>query len=310
MAIISVNNLFKTYRSAFKKNNIAALNGISFEVEEGEIFGFLGPNGAGKTTFIKILLGLVIPDSGNVSMIGKSIEDITVKEQIGYLPENHKFPGYFTAYQTLKYLGDLSNIPSHLLETRIKDLLKLVGLVGKENLKVKTFSKGMVQRLGIAQALVNDPKILFLDEPTDGVDPIGRKEIRDILLNLKQNGKTIFLNSHLLSEVEKISDRVAILNKGNLVKIGNMESVRSGASNYIIKVESMNGFGVEIFQGLIKDITNNSLSAQITNSTELNSIIDILREKKIIITEISPVQTSLEDSFINLIKTDEGRGEA
>ncbi len=220
-ASITVDSLEKIYKASGRKDTpVHALKPLTLEIEPGEVFGLLGPNGAGKTTLVKLLLGIVFPSSGNGSIYGKRIGTTASKRIIGYLPENHRYPQYLTGGGVLEYFGKLSGVPSSELAVRVKDLLHLVNMTKWQKTKVKKYSKGMMQRIGIAQALINNPDVVFLDEPTDGVDPVGRKEIRDIIQHLKIEGKTIFLNSHLLSEVELICDRVAILNKGNLVRMG------------------------------------------------------------------------------------------
>jgi ABC-2 type transport system ATP-binding protein len=241
MSVIETKNLTKEYSSkSFSKKKILALDKFSFNVESGEIFGLLGPNGAGKTTLIKLLLSIVFPTEGEALIFDKNISDVNIKSKIGYLPENHRFPGYFTAEKVLYYFGGLSGVSSRILKNRIDELLKLVNLEKWKKTKVSKFSKGMMQRLGIAQAIINDPELIFLDEPTDGVDPIGRKEIRDIMLDLKSKGKTIFVNSHLLSEVELVCDRVAILNKGVLIKEGLVEDILAVSAGYLFITSELN----------------------------------------------------------------------
>ena len=234
MNTIEVSDLTKIYRSARKKNDIRALNNFSISIESGSVFGLLGPNGAGKTTLIKILLGIAYPTSGKAKILGQSIYDYKIKSRIGYLPENHKYPNYLKGEDVLKYFGRLSGKDDKFLSSKINELLAVVKMEKWRKTKIKKYSKGMMQRLGLAQSLINDPELIFLDEPTDGVDPIGRKEIRDIILQLKNEGKTIFLNSHLLSEVEMITDRVAILNNGELIKEGTVQDLTTDKETYEI----------------------------------------------------------------------------
>lgn len=304
-AILS-ESLSKTYRSGITGiQPIIALANFSVEVAPGQIFSLLGPNGAGKTTFVKILLSLTHPTSGRASILGRQLPDVKVRERIGYLPENHRYPGYLTGEQLLRSFGQLGGIHRSALRSRINPLMELVGVAQWRSMKVRKYSKGMMQRLGLAQALINDPELLFLDEPTDGVDPVGRKEIRDILLNLKAQGKTIFLNSHLLSEVELISDRVAILDKGTLLKIGTVDELTSVGPEYLI------GIGADLTEGFLHEAsalllklsyTSDSISAQLSSTEELNKLIDLLRKYGIEITSIVKKRSTLEDSFINLLK--------
>ncbi len=202
MIAISSTSLSKVYRNGLViRNPVTALSDFSMEVESGQIFSLLGPNGAGKTTFIKILLSLAYATSGTVSILGEQIPNARIRSRIGYLPENHRYPGYLTGEQVLRFFGRLSGVPHSTVEARIAPMMQMVGMEQWRRMRVKKYSKGMLQRLGLAQALINEPELIFLDEPTDGVDPVGRKEIRDLLKQLKNQGRTIFLNSHLLSEV-------------------------------------------------------------------------------------------------------------
>src|SRR6202171_1809043 len=203
---IEAEGLRKVYRTRFRSKSITALDGISLRVEPGQVFGLLGPNGAGKTTIVKILLGLTHPTGGHARLLGKSSSEPESRRRVGYLPEGHRFPGYLTARQTLKVFGSMSGVDASTLRTRIPVLLDRVRLGDWMDVKVKKFSKGMTQRLGLAAALVHEPAVLLLDEPTDGVDPVGRREIRDLLKEEASRGRAILLNSHLLSEIERTRD--------------------------------------------------------------------------------------------------------
>ncbi len=306
MLAISADSLSKTYRSGLlRREEVQALQDFSIDVESGQIFSLLGPNGAGKTTFVKILLSLTHPSAGRASILGTELPDNQIKSRIGYLPENHRYPGYLTGEAVLRFFGQLSGVPRSAIESRITPLLELVGMAQWRRMKVKKYSKGMLQRIGLAQALINEPELLFLDEPTDGVDPVGRKEIREILKNLKDRGKTIFLNSHLLSEVELISDRVAILDKGKLLKVGSVDELTASGSQYQI------GISGEIPAPLLAEaqafiinlqFRNGTVSAELRTVEELNRLIDLLRRHGVAITSIVKQRSTLEDSFINLIK--------
>ena len=223
MRALQTDRLTKIFRSG----KVTALNQVTLSVDTGHIFGLLGPNGAGKTTLIKILLGILYPTSGMAKVFDQPINTIAVKEKIGYLPENHRYPEFLKGGEVLDYFARLSGVEKQRREANKKRLLKLVNMEKWQHTKLKKYSKGMLQRLGLAQAMMNDPDLLFLDEPTDGVDPIGRKEIRDILHRLQSEGKTIFLNSHLLSEVETTCDQVAILDRGKLLRTGTVEELTS-----------------------------------------------------------------------------------
>lgn len=304
MNAIEVTNISKTYTSSFRKNKVDALVNLSLSVPAGSIFGLLGPNGAGKTTLIKILLAICFPTSGTAKILNENTQNYFVKSRIGYLPENHKFPSYLKGGEVLKYFGKLSGLSGLHLDKRIDELLELVKMTQWKKLKVKGYSKGMMQRLGIAQALINDPELIFLDEPTDGVDPIGRKEIRDILADLKSKNKTVFLNSHLLSEVELISDRVAILNKGKLIREGTVKELTEKQYEYNFELNSK--IDDEQYLNLasefnIANIKDELYTVVVSSIAELNNLIDTLRSKQIAIKEIIQRKSSLEDMFISLI---------
>lgn len=311
MHAIAAESLTKVYSDIVnKKLSVTALSDFSITVERGQIFGLLGPNGAGKTTFIKILLGLVHPTSGRTTVLGTTLPDVKIRERVGYLPENHRYPGYLTGGQVMRLFGGLSGMAANAVRERTGALLKLVGMEQWAGMKVKKYSKGMMQRLGLAQSLINNPDVLFLDEPTDGVDPVGRKEIREILKTLRAEGKTIFLNSHLLSEVELISDRVAILDKGKLLKVGSVDELTVTDSNYEI------GFGGSLPESFHHEaaatilkfrVDGQSISADVKDTTELNGLIDMLRKHRIEITHVARKRSSLEDSFINLIQREVSR---
>lgn len=304
MITVEVSNLTKIYESRSKKRNVTALKDFNLSVEEGTVFGLLGPNGAGKTTLVKILLGIVFPTLGSAKILGQNIANYEIRKKVGYLPENHKFPPYLTGEGVLKYVGRLTGYKGNEIDSKIDELLRLVKMEKWKQTKVKKYSKGMMQRLGLAQALINDPDLIFLDEPTDGVDPIGRKEIRDILLGLKNQGKTIFINSHLLSEVELISDRVAILNKGVLIKEGTVEDLTTEKETYsILFSNEITGTTLkEVLEGFsIDKIKADGFELKVSDEEELNRVIDKLRRVGVMIKSIIPVKMSLEDMFISTI---------
>jgi ABC-2 type transport system ATP-binding protein len=303
MGIVETKDLTKVYSSGAKK--VLALSEFNLTLEPRTIFGLLGPNGAGKTTLIKILLNIIFPTSGKALVLDRELSDFRVKEKIGYLPENHHYPNYLTGGEVLKFFGRLSGLDGIELGKKIDELLELMKLTKWKKAKIKTYSKGMMQRLGLAQAMLNDPELIFLDEPTDGVDPIGRKEIRDILLQLKSQSKTIFLNSHLLSEVELITDRVAILNKGKLLREGTVQELTEKKEEYRLNVESLpSSFempqsynGVSVSKG-----KENSFLLKASDSIQLNKFIDHLRQNNILISGLIKEKNTLEDMFISLIE--------
>lgn len=301
---IETSHLSKTYKVSFGKRTIQALDDMSLAVAPGTIFGLLGPNGAGKTTLIKILLGITFPTSGSGNLLGHDINDYSARQRIGYLPENHKFPLYLNGEEVLRYFGAFSGIEKNVIDKRIDNLLNTVKLLAWKKTKIKAYSKGMMQRLGLAQALINDPDIVFLDEPTDGVDPIGRIEIREILLNLKNEGKTIFLNSHLLSETEMVCDRVGILNKGKLIKQGTVKELTEKQEEYTIKTA---GEIPVSLSGILRKSAQDIYDIKVKDTVELNMIIDTLRQNHVAIREIIQQKTTLENMFVELIqKAEEG----
>ncbi|MBD2317057.1 ABC transporter ATP-binding protein [Phormidium tenue] len=232
---IVADGLSKTYRTGFWLNQkISSLQDFSLTIRQGETFGVLGPNGAGKTTLLKILLGIVKPTSGTGEILGYPLGDRAAKQSIGYLPENAYYYDYLTGWELLDFIGSLFGVEPSLRRQRIADLLDLVGLsqsVARKK-QLRQYSKGMVQRIGVAQALINDPEIVFLDEPMSGLDPVGRYQVREIILMLKNQGKTVFFNSHILSDVELICDRIGILNKGELVAMGTLNELLGTEQSY------------------------------------------------------------------------------
>ena len=311
MKAIEIKNLTKIYKSR-KGTEIKALDNFSLSVPEGEIFGLLGSNGAGKTTLIKILLGIVHSTSGEAKILGKDVSDYSIKSKIGFLPESHRFPTYLTAEEVLQYFAELSGVEKDVIKRRVDKYLSLVRIDKWRKAKVKQFSKGMLQRLGLAQAMMNDPDLIFLDEPTDGIDPVGRKEIRDILMELQQEGKTVFINSHLLSEVEMVSTTVGIMKKGKLLRYGKVEDLTTDKEVYLIETvvpidekslpASFDNVG-------FKMETSTKLTINVKDSLELNLVIDHLRKNGVIIKNVSQKKESLEELFLSLVadKTEEER---
>ncbi|HET9136872.1 MAG TPA: ABC transporter ATP-binding protein [Candidatus Kapabacteria bacterium] len=298
--VLTTDSLTKRFGAA--GGAIPALQGVSISVGTGEIYSLLGPNGAGKTTFIKCLLGIVFPTSGSGYILGQPLGSVTAKLKIGYLPENHRYPLHLTGEQVLRYFGRLSNVSGSVLEKRINETLTLVGMVDWRGMKVRKYSKGMMQRLGLAQALINDPDLIILDEPTDGVDPVGRKEIRDVLSHLKANGKSVFLNSHLLSEVERVSDRVAIMRQGKVITEGTVEGLTSNKDQYEIKVAIDNFDSARSLLGShVVSFSDHTMVFECASLAEMNRLIDMLRSNSILIEAISTKRSSLEDLFIQLI---------
>jgi ABC-2 type transport system ATP-binding protein len=308
MGVIETKDLSKEYNAGrLSKQKVNALNNFTFTINEGEIFGLLGPNGAGKTTLIKILLAITFPTRGTAKVFGLDASNSKWKSKVGYLPENHKFPNYLTGEQVLSYYGRLSGLKGGIgFHKKIDEMLEVMNLTKWKNTKIKKYSKGMMQKLGLAQSMLNEPDLIFLDEPTDGVDPIGRKEIRDILIDLKNKGKTIFLNSHLLSEVEMICDRVAILNKGDLIKEGNVDDLTKSEDIFII--ETIEPITIDVKRKIMALDTNagigeNEIHTEI-GIESVNKVVDILRKSNIKLKSLQQKTSTLEELFINVIKKD------
>lgn len=311
MLIVQSEQLTKIYRSGLvKRKEVVALKDVSISVERGEIFGLLGPNGAGKTTFVKILLSIVFPTKGDAQIFNQKLGALEIREKSGYLPENHRYPSFLTGLQTLQLFGQLHGLNGNILNDKAKSLLELVGLKDWSKVRIKRYSKGMLQRLGLAQALMNDPEILFLDEPTDGVDPVGRKEIRDLLKDLRSKGTTIFLNSHMLSEVEAISDRVAILNKGEVLKIGTVADITSTKLEYEIQLDQAASAQLcEKIRPLVRELRSNekTLVVAVHDKNDIHKVQDLIRQEGVFVESMSPRKSSLEDYFIQLIQSGEGK---
>ena len=311
MAIpIEALDLSKVYASRFGSRRITALDGIDLRVEEGQVFGLLGPNGAGKTTTVKILLGLTRPSRGRASLLGLPASDPESRRRVGYLPEGHRFPGYLTARQTLSIFGRMSGLDFGLIRKRAPELLERVRLSEWSDVRVKKFSKGMTQRLGLAAALIHDPQVLLLDEPTDGVDPVGRREIRDMLQEEAGRGKAILLNSHLLSEIERTCDRVAVLRGGRVVAEGRIEDLTATGFRYKLVATGVDDSLVAAFRetGASVERVNGHLDVTAKDLDHVNALVDRLRAAGGKLQELSPVRSSLEDVFVGLVR--EGEAEA
>jgi ABC-2 type transport system ATP-binding protein len=301
-APIRTEGLRKVYGS--RSRRITALDGVSLRVEPGEVFGLLGPNGAGKTTLVKVLLGLAHPTGGTAALCGLPSRDPESRRRVGYLPEGHRFPGYLTARQTLSVFGQMSGVDGALLRKRGPELLERVRLSEWADVRVKKFSKGMTQRLGLATALVHAPDVLLLDEPTDGVDPVGRREIRDLLQEEAARGRAILLNSHLLSEIERTCHRVAILRAGGIVAEGRIEDLTATGSRYRLVASGVDDRLLQAVRetGASVDRVNGHFDLATRDLDQVNAVIDRLRAGGARLQELSPVKSSLEDLFVDLVK--------
>ncbi len=296
---IETNGLQKVFRNRWKGREFTAVEGLSLRVPAGTKYGLLGANGAGKTTFVKMLLSGVRPTAGRSSLFGRDSRDPESRRPVGYLPENHRFPTYFTGSGMLEFYGALSGMSRTDQKRRSAELLELVGLEAWGDVRIKKYSKGMLQRLGLAQALMHRPRLLVLDEPTDGVDPVGRRHIREILNGLTGTGVTIFLNSHLLSEVETFCDYVAILNRGRLALDGKMSDLLQGRGYRITALHVTDTLRDELLAvtGSIQP-TQDGLEITVATAEQVNQAIDRLRAAGAMIHSVIPTSSSLEDLFI------------
>ncbi|MHC5038829.1 MAG: ABC transporter ATP-binding protein [Planctomycetota bacterium] len=304
---VEAQGVTKVYKS-FLSKKIQALDGLNLSVQPGEIFGLLGPNGAGKTTLIKILLDICRPTLGSTFLFGINSRKASARRRVGYLPEDHQFPGYLTAMGALELYGSLSGLSIRECRSRGEEALERVGLKDWKKVKARKFSKGMKQRLGIAQAIFHDPDLLLLDEPTDGVDPVGRRAIRDLLLGLSEQGKTIFINSHLLLEVEMICHQVVILHEGKVLKTGKVEELTKTGSEVRVRVGGDLQSALKVVEEVAGagEIQEDGIHFQAAGEGELDKVVGALGKAGHPIREVTPVKTTLEDIFIDLVETENG----
>ena len=303
MTAIEILGLEKTYSVGFwRKRPKLALRPLHLKVEEGEIFGFLGPNGAGKTTTLKLLMGLVFPTAGSARILGMEINDSRMKAQIGFLPEQPYFYDYLTARELLEYYGRLSGVASKDLSPKVSQVLERVGLPDAAGIQLRKFSKGMLQRVGIAQAILHDPKVVFFDEPMSGLDPMGRREVRDLMEQLKHQGKTVFFSTHILSDAEALCDRVAIIHQGELRGIGAVVDLTSSVHGKVELVwqgsavpQSLRTLGAECH------VTGDTVRA-IVSDTRQDAAMEALRREGLRLISLTPVRMSLEDYFVQQLK--------
>jgi ABC-2 type transport system ATP-binding protein len=299
MLAIEISGLEKTYTVGFlRKKEKVALKPLHLEVKTGEVFGFLGPNGAGKTTTLKLLMGLIFPTGGSARILETDWRDARVKAQIGFLPEQPYYYDYLTAEELLDYLARLSGMPAGERQKRIPAMLERVGLTDARRMQLRKFSKGMLQRVGIAQAIVHDPKVVFLDEPTSGLDPLGRRDVRDLILGLRDEGKTVFFSTHILSDAETVCDRVAVVHKGELRGVGVTEELTSrgrGTTELVWYGTGAMG-AIEALGGECR-VSADSIRAVIPEA-KLDAALDALRRSNARLVSVTPVRSTLEDFFV------------
>lgn len=319
---IEVNGLHKTYREGlFRRQGIHALDNVTFNVSRGDIFGLLGPNGAGKTTFIKVLLGIIRKTGGSARMLGHQAGSREGRSLCGYLPEQLRVPRHLTGLTALEYYGNLSNVPTSIVKERRDELLAMVGLTARAGDRVGKYSKGMQQRLGLAQAMLHNPELLILDEPTDGLDPRARAEVRSIIPNLRDQGATIFLNSHILQEVEMVCDHVAILDRGQLrycgsvADIGEFVSDRSQQSKNVIDTvfdlignpQTIQAVFNQQYQPSVETFGEDKfrIRCQVENQEQIDSLVDQLRSGQVSLVSLARKQITLEDAFLQIIESNQ-----
>jgi ABC-2 type transport system ATP-binding protein len=295
--VIETRELCKSYGA------IEALKGVSIQVEPGEIYGLLGQNGAGKTTLIKIFLGIVHKTDGDASLLGAPVGTVEIRNKVGYLPEDHQFPGYHTAYSLMDFYGQLYGMSRNDRQRKIPEMLDVVGIRNRMYNRIRTYSKGMKQRLGIAQAMFHDPAVIFLDEPTDGVDPVGRREIRDLMQRLKADGKTVFLNSHLLGEVEQICDRVAIMHQGELVRQGTVADLTRQGNRYVLGLAPGQAFpSAEVTRiGYAVEPVAGFSEVVVPEGKTIDPVLELLQTLGLNLRHLLEKKTSLEDVFVSMV---------
>jgi ABC-2 type transport system ATP-binding protein len=300
---IHTEGLTKVFRSFWRRREVRAVHEVSLAVERGATFGLLGPNGAGKTTFVKMLLSAVHPTAGRARVFGRDSRHAEARRRIGYLPENHRFPTYFTGRGMLEFYGALSGAGRATLRRRIPELLDLVGLEQRwSSVRVGKYSKGMLQRLGLAQALLHQPELLILDEPTDGVDPVGRVHIRGILKSLEERGVTIFLNSHLLPEVEATCNQVAILRRGEVVLGGHVKELTAGKGYKLIALNVPEALVTELGRSASSyAVREEAAEFQFPSRDAANRAMDLLRAERCQIESLAPTTSTLEEVFVKAL---------
>src|SRR6266571_2747026 len=301
--VIEIDSLTKEYEAGFlRKRKTRALDTLSLKVEKGQIFGFLGANGAGKTTTLKLLMGLIYPTGGTARILGRDIGDTSMHARIGYLPENPYFYDYLTAREFLNYCAQLFGQDRATRSRRTEEILARANLEKKSwDRQLRKFSKGMLQRVGLAQALVNDPEIVFLDEPMSGLDPVGRREVRDLIASVRSEGKTVFMCSHILSDIEVLCDNVAILKNGRVAHAGSLNELRARETNAIeIIATDADAETVKASLSINADVTTtpSGLRVQVTDEREVDAVIAALRKVNGKLVSVQPVRESLEELFM------------
>ena len=304
--VVQTEQLSKIFRVGFWGKRVIAVDGVNLEVRRGEVFGFLGPNGAGKTTTLKMLMGLIYPTSGRAWLFGRDLGDPETKARLGFLPESPYFYDYLTSREFLGFYGHLFGLWGAVLDKRIDELLELVSMTHAKDLQLRKFSKGMLQRVGVAQALINDPELVVLDEPMSGLDPIGRKEVRDLILRLKESGKTVLFSSHILHDAEVLCDRVAMILKGRLVACGRVtDLLDQGASHQVeLVVDRLTPEGLDHLRPRTDKVVmqGDLMLVVLRSQQQVGGALEIIRTAKARLVSLNPQKGSLEDLFIREVE--------
>jgi ABC-2 type transport system ATP-binding protein len=304
--VVQIEAIRKVFRVGFWGRRVTAVDQLSLDVRRGEVFGFLGPNGAGKTTTLKMLMGLIYPTSGMASIFGHPIGAPAAKAKLGFLPESPYFYDYLTSQEFLCFYGHLFGLWGAALNKRVDELLDLVGMTHARDLQLRKFSKGMLQRVGIAQALINDPELVVLDEPMSGLDPIGRKEVRDLIYRLKESGKTVMFSSHILHDAELLCDRVAMIMKGRLVACGQVsELIQQGTTQEVeMVIDRLSPEGLEHLRVLATKVVLNGerVMVVLSNQHQVDESLEVIRATHAKLVSLTPHKASLEDLFIREAK--------
>ena len=304
--VVQTEQLSKIFRVGFWGKKVTAVDGVNLEVRPGEVFGFLGPNGAGKTTTLKILMGLIYPTSGQAWLFGQDLGGPQTKARLGFLPESPYFYDYLTSREFLGFYGHLFGLWGAVLDKRVDELLELVGMTHAKDLQLRKFSKGMLQRVGVAQALINDPELVVLDEPMSGLDPIGRKEVRDLILRLKESGKTVLFSSHILHDAEVLCDRVAMILKGRLVACGKVTDLLDQGANHQVElvVDRLTPEGLDHLRPLTDKVVmqGDRMLLVLKSQQQVVGALEIIRAAKASIISLNPQKGSLEDLFIREVE--------
>jgi ABC-2 type transport system ATP-binding protein len=305
MLAIEVKGLKKRFGSLFGGKQVLAVDNLDLQVEEGKVFGFLGPNGAGKTTTIQMLLGNVYPTSGEAFVLNYAAGDLRAKRRIGFLPEKFQFHDFLTAEEFLFMHGRLAKMDSKRMRKRVPEVLELVGLAERSKSKIREFSKGMQQRVGLAQAILHDPDLVILDEPTSALDPLGRRTVREVIQQLKARGKTVFLNSHLLSEVELSCDEVAIIHKGRVVRQGSLEELLVDRSVVVLEIRNLNAELLEILNRATRSldrVADDRVVVEVENEDRIPELVRVLVQAGAELMGMQAKRETLEDLFIRTVE--------